>query len=552
MKSIYFKSTHLLSLSQKKGFFFEFSPDINLIHGENDTGKSSLLKSLYYTLGANVRLDKEWKNDNFISKVVICIKGRDYAFIRHDKRISVFDLSNDSKQLVSSTQHFEIAKVVGDIFDFNLELVTKSTNIQSQAYPATLYLPFYIDQDSGWSKVLESFDSLAMYKDWQRNILHFHIGVKPKEYYQLQGEISLIDSDLNKIHATLQAIKAAKQRFDKSFGRVLFDVDVGYYEVLLERFLIKSKKLHKQETDYRKKLIEALSHRDEIAFDIEESTKQLEENDVESLSYISSLDDKYAILKNQEALLQVIPKLFEQKLKYDKDIEVIQQQLKEAQRVSSELNAMLKKTEGELTLQDIIRSQASKEIEYTFDEQIDELLKEISELGTAKEKLLKSISEYTDRKRTMQINDEFKKYLRFAQNKLGIKDPVVGDATKYSMITKSETGSRAPRSVLAYHYALLKTIESRSSIPMLPVVIDSPKQQDPDENVTKNIFDLCVNGLSQKNQLIMCSVSFDREIKEFRTLETTNRYSLLTDELYDTVYKQIMLLYKSTYTGEYA
>lgn len=550
MKSIYFKSTHLLSLKQKKGFFFEFSPDVNLIYGENDTGKSSLIKSLYYTLGANVRLDKEWKNDDFISKVVICIEGRDYAFIRHDKRISIFDINND-KQLISSIHHLEIAKVVGDIFDFNLELVTKTTNIQSQAYPATLYLPFYIDQDNGWSKVLESFDSLAMYKDWQRNILHFHTGVKPKEYYQLQGDISSIDSELNKIRATLQALETAKQRFEDSFGRVFFDIDLEYYEVLLERFLIKSQKLHRKETAYRKKLISALSCRDEIVFDIEESKQQLAENDIDSLSHISNLDNKYAILKNQEALLQVIPKLYEQKLKYDRDIDVIQEQLKEAQKMSSELNRMLQKTEGELTLQDIIRSQASKEVEYTFNEQISELSKEIGELDIERERLLKDISEYTDRKRTIQINNEFKKHLRFAQNELGIKNPIVGDATKYSLITKSETGSRAPRSVLSYHYALLKTIESRSSIPMLPVVIDSPKQQDPDEKITRKIFDLCVNGLSTKNQLIMCSVSFDREIDKFRTLKMTNKYSLLTDELYDVVYKQIMLLYRPTHTGEY-
>ena len=40
-------------------------------------------------------------------------------------------------------------------------------------------------------------------------------------------------------------------RFEESFGRVLFDVDLGYYEMLLERFLKKSQELHKEETKYR-------------------------------------------------------------------------------------------------------------------------------------------------------------------------------------------------------------------------------------------------------------------------------------------------------------
>lgn len=550
MKKIYFKSTHLLSLRYGKGFSYEFSPDINLIYGENDTGKSSLIKSLYYTLGADVRLDKEWKDDNFISKVVISINERDYAFIRHDKCISIFDLSNRNKLLVSSTQRIEIAKVVGEIFDFNLELSLTSTGLQSQAYPATLYLPFYIDQDNGWSRVLESFERLNMYKDWQKNTLRFHTGVTPKEYYKLQGEISSIDFELAKISATLNALKAARVRFEGSFGRVLFDVDFVYYEELLQRFLLKSQKLHRKETDYRTKLVEALSFRDAIESDIQESKQQLAENDASSLSSILSLEDKYAVLKNQEMLLQFLPKLYEQKSKYNKKIDIIQEKLKEAQKISCELKIMLQNTSGELTLQDIIRSQASKEVEYTFDEQIEELSQEIEFLNISRDKLVAEMSEYANKKRTTEINSEFKKHLKFAQTELGIKNPFVGDATKHFAITKSETGSRAPRSVLAYHYALLKTIESRSSIPMLPVVIDSPKQQDPDKNITKKIFDLCVNGLSKDNQLIICSVSFDREIDQYKNLKMTNKYSLLQEGLYDEVYDQIMLLYRAIYTSD--
>ena len=77
MRTIYFKSVHILSLRDKKGFSFDFSPTINIITGENDTGKSSFIKSLYHTLSADIRLDQKWKNDNCISKVVICVNERD-------------------------------------------------------------------------------------------------------------------------------------------------------------------------------------------------------------------------------------------------------------------------------------------------------------------------------------------------------------------------------------------------------------------------------------------------------------------------------------------
>lgn len=544
MKSIYFKSAHILSLRDKKGFFFEFSPNVNIISGENDTGKSSFIKSLYHTLGADVRLDKKWKSDNFISKVIIHVKNRDYAFIRHNKRISIFDLTEGQRHLVTSNSRSDIAEIVRNIFDFNLELVVKKTAIQAQAQPASLYLPFYIDQDNGWGKVLDSFSNLAMYTDWQKNILHFHAGVKPKEYYKLQGEMNLIDLDLDEIFATLKALEAAKKRFEASFGRVLFDVDVEYYEELLGRFLSKCQELHQEETEYRIKLIELLSHRDEIVSEIEECKRQLDDNDVDSLSPSAGLDAKYAILANREKLLQIIPELYEQKSVYDEKIVNTKEELRSAQKLSSEIKAMLQEVKEKLTLQDIIKSQASKQVEFTFDEQIKELHEKIGQLNATKNTLTEKISEFTDKKRTQEINDKFKEFLKYAQTALGIQDPLLGTILQYGNITKSETGSRGPRAILAYHYALLKTIEEKSTIPMLPVVIDSPKQQDPDKNTTKKLFDLCIDGLSNKNQLIIGSVSFERDTDEFRTLTMTDKYSLLKPNLYDEVYEQIMPLYQ--------
>ncbi|CAH6874628.1 MULTISPECIES: ATP-binding protein [Vibrio] len=544
MKSIYFKSVHILSLRDKKGFFFEFSPDINIITGENDTGKSSFIKSLYHTLGADVRLDKKWKDDNFISKVVICVNDRDYAFVRHEKRISIFDITEGQKHLVTSNSRTDIALAVRDIFDFNLELVTKSNLVQGQAQPASLYLPFYIDQDSGWGKILDSFSSLAMYKDWQKNILNFHTGVKPKEYYKLQGKINLIDIDLEEIRATLKALEAAKKRFEESFGRVLFDVDVEYYEELLERFLRKCQDLHQEETEYRIKLIEVLSLRDELVAEIEESKRQLDENNIDSLSPSAGLEAKYAVLENRDKLLQIVPELYEQKSVYDEKITSIKEDLKNAQKLSSELKGMLQEVKEHLTLQDVIKSQASKQVEFTFDEQINELLQKIGELDVARTELSEEIAKFDDKKRSKEINDKFKESLKLAQTELGIKDPKVGTILQYGPISKSETGSRAPRAILAYHYALLKTIEDKSTNPMLPVVIDSPKQQDPDPHTAKKLFDLCIDGLSTNSQLIIGSVSFEKATDEFKTLTMIEKYSLLKTNLYDEAYQQIMPLYQ--------
>lgn len=546
MKDIYFKSINILSFRDKKGFSFDFAPDINIITGENDTGKSSLIKNLYHTLGADIRLDKKWKDDDFISKVVICINNRDYAFIRYEKRISIFDITENEIHLVTSSSRSVIAMAVRDLFDFNLSLVIKTNLTQGQALPASLYLPYYIDQDSGWGKILDSFSSLAMYKDWQSNILNFHTGVKPKEYYTLLGELNLLDIEITEIKSTLRVLDKAKERFENSFGRVLFDVDIDYYETLLERFINKCQLLHTDETKYRIKLIEALSLRDELAMEIEEAQRQLEENSIDKIHYTANLESRYAIFNNRDKLLIIIPELYEKKSNFDIQINKIKLDLKRAKYFSSEINSMLREVKEEISLQEIIRSQASKQVEITFDEQINELLSKLESLNNKKETISKEIKKYEDKRRTKEINDKFKGFLKFAQTELGIKEPKTGTILQYGIISKSETGSRAPRAILAYHYALLKTIEEKSTASMLPIVIDSPKQQDPDPYTAKKLFDLCINGLSTKSQLIIGSVSLEREISQFRTITMTKKYSLLSEELYNKAYQEIIPLYTST------
>ena len=291
-------------------------------------------------------------------------------------------------------------------------------------------------------------------------------------------------------------------------------------------------------------MIKVLSLRDNIVVEIEESKMQLEGNDIDSLSQSTGIEARYTILENRDKLLQIIPSLYEQKSKYDEQINSIKDDLKNAQRLSSDLKVMLQEVKEQLTLQDIINSQASKQVECTFDEQIDELLCKIGKLDAVRSELFEEIGQYNDRKRTKEINENFKDYLRFAQSKLGIKDPKVGTILQYNSISKSETGSRAPRAILAYHYALLKTIEDRSTNPMLPVVIDSPKQQDPDAHTTKKLLDLCVDGLSTSSQLIVGSVSFDRSTDGFKILTMTDKYSLLKTNLYSEVYEEIMPLYQ--------
>ncbi|ATD05070.1 hypothetical protein PTE01_34160 [Pseudoalteromonas tetraodonis GFC] len=541
MSLIHFKDISILSRRDKKGFSFDFSPTVNMIFGENDTGKSSLIKALYFTLGGDCRIDKDWKDDDIITKVGISVKGKSYSFIRHNKRISIFLNSDDAKPIVASSHMSAIADKVREIFDFNLQLSFKKTGKQSQANPACLYLPFYIDQDNGWHTVLSSFLGLAMYDDWQKNSLQFHSGMKPKEYYELVGEIKTIQLELEELSATLTVVLAAKKRFEESFGRVLFDIDIEYYQDLLNKFLAKCQELNEEESEFRLKLLSLLSGRDSIASEIDVCRNLIENFDDHTTSDAA---EKYHMFENREQILEILPQMYDEKQALDDQINSIKEELRQSKTLSSELNSMMQEVRGELTLQDVIKSQASKEVEFTFDEQIKSLHEKIGAQTTALEALIKKQNEFTDKKRTQSINDDFKSYLSIAQEKLGIGSPIIAPLIQYGKITKSKTGSRSPRSIFAYHYGLLKTMEKHSSVSMLPIVIDSPKQQDLDTEGTEKLIALCTEDLGKNNQVIIGAVSLESNMHGYHQIELTEKYSLLKSEGYEEAYNQIMPFYE--------
>lgn len=541
MSLIYFKKISIVSRRDKKGFSFDFVPGINMIFGENDTGKSSLIKSLYYTLGGDCRIDKDWSDDDIITKVCIDVSGRNYSFIRHNKRISIFHHTNEPNLLVTSNNMSVIADKIKGIFDFNLQLSHKKTGKQSQANPACLYLPFYIDQDNGWHTVLSSFIGLAMYDDWQKSALQFHSGMKPKEFYELVGAIKTKELDLEELSSTLKVVLSAKERFEKSFGRIFFDIDISYYQDLLDKFLLKCRELNDKESAFRFELLNLLSSRDAITSEID-VCRSLLDNFGDHTN--SDAVEKYYMFENREKVLEILPQMYDEKQVLDTKISILKEKLKLSNALSLELKSMMLEVRGELTLNDVIKSQASKEVESTFDEQIIKLNEDIGNHTAALNELITKQNAFTDKNRTRRINDDFKYFLEKAQKELGIGSPIIAPLIQYGKITKSKTGSRSPRSIFAYHYGLLKTMEKHSTVSMLPIVIDSPKQQDLDTESTEKLIALCTNDLGFNNQLIIGAVSLESNMRGFHQIELTEKYSLLKTNGYEVALNEIMPLYE--------
>ena len=88
MSEMYFKSILIADIVSHKARFQQFQKGLNVITSTNNhVGKSSLLKSLYHTLGANVKYDSVWNVNNKLFVLDFCVDNIDYRIVRQIKSL---------------------------------------------------------------------------------------------------------------------------------------------------------------------------------------------------------------------------------------------------------------------------------------------------------------------------------------------------------------------------------------------------------------------------------------------------------------------------------
>ncbi|MGL5041750.1 MAG: hypothetical protein ACRC0V_11600 [Fusobacteriaceae bacterium] len=213
MKEMFFKSILISDINKNVARFKEFSKGINVVTSkENHVGKSSLIKSLYYSLGAEVEYDTVWDKDAKIYIADICVNGDDYTVVRFQKRFAV--LKEDKLILLTKSVTNDLAKIFEEIFSFSIYLPNKKTKKIEMAPPVFSFMPYYIDQDNGWTGLYQSFSNIEQYgKSDREKSLYYHLNIYDKNTITLMArrdEIrSLIENlkkEQEKIQITIDAI----------------------------------------------------------------------------------------------------------------------------------------------------------------------------------------------------------------------------------------------------------------------------------------------------------------------------------------------------------
>src|SRR4051812_37545291 len=164
MKNFRLQRLLLLSAREKAAQLIEFDPQTTVILGQNDTGKSCLIKSIYAAFGADpAKINPTWVDAKVDIFIDFTIDDIPYQILRSGTNYGIFKGKGEPVWSGSGVTR-GLGPELARLLSFELTLQTRQGDLIVPP-PAFLFLPFYVDQDVSWSGNWNSFANLQMFNN---------------------------------------------------------------------------------------------------------------------------------------------------------------------------------------------------------------------------------------------------------------------------------------------------------------------------------------------------------------------------------------------------
>lgn len=545
MKSLKFKSIEFLSERDRKGRRVEFHLNKNLILGMNHVGKSTLTKQIFEVFGAKPVGALDGWDDATIVYVTLLIDGADFHLLRQHQHRALFD--NEGNLLHASSKLGEWTKFFSAFLDFNLVLSDKHEK-SVQADAACMFLPFYVNQDGGWSGKWLTFEGLGRYKDATKSVVEYFTQVLPPKYYLAKTDAEAEIREIRAIEADLRILNRARARFLKSIEAVGPQLSAEGFELEIKEISRQLTELNAEQEVYR---LEAVGLTEDLAsvdhqialttetlmrfgqdFDFLAKPRQEDlvcptcgaHHEESFLSVLNFAEDGRSLsemlIQLQATRSRLVARLLE-----------CTEQRRNLENTYQELQTLLEVKRGEIQFQDVVKSMGSGIALRTFDHEDRDLNKSLEGHLTKKYRLEQDMKALKSAKRRREIRDFFQERYRDARVRLNLMSK---DMKKVQVTTRPNvSGSGGPREVLAYYAALWWTSEAdRFDSPFsLPIVVDCPAQSGQDAKNLPAMLHFLSVGLPPNAQVFVTHESdvkeqFDRriELSEARSLLSSSEF----------------------------
>lgn len=555
MKSFQFESILLLSHRDKKARKVQFHPRRTLLLGENHTGKSSLVKSLFIALGATPLGKLEIWDPQTISAVDFKVDGSSFRVIHQN---GVRALYNSNRILLAATGvHSKWSVIFAELVGFNLVITEKKGRNPTRADPASYFLPFYIDQDGSWREKWDTFPSMQRFVTPAKDVLNYFSGIKPAEYYELKGEQNLLLKEADTQINELRLLEKARARLSQTLPLGSVNLSELGFENEIQLLTSEASKLNHSQEQLRLKYVRESEIVSSIQQQVEMAQASLRAY-VRDKKFLASVENKQELVcptcgaEHEQSFLHFLgyaedARILEQlTLTLQNDLNIAKKEqaatnneLKSLRVNYARINEILNKKRGTLRFEEVVESQGVQVAYRAFNAELEKISIELAGWNTKLLIVSERLAQLANKKRAKAIVDEFRSAYALARESLHVPAPI-GPINILSRPNRS--GSGGPRLLLAYYSALWK-ICLREGFNEVPVVIDSPNQQDQDTVNLHLVLEFIAESLPTSRQLIVCltqetEASFDK-IHVFN-----EKYSLLQAESYEEVELEIGQFYR--------
>lgn len=519
MKRLTIKKLIVISQIESRSLELPFKNGLNIILGGNKTGKSSIIKSIFTTLGCECkRIESDWKK--LISYYLLFFKYGEKLFciVRKGKRFQIFENTGDAYSCIIETEIFhEYSNCLMDILGIKMPCVSSKDGKQFNVTPPLLFRFQYIDQDEGWGKIADSFNNVAYIKDWKPNTNKYVCGYLDDTYYELQAQkaeyilkrddkkkefnynqnfVSQITSTLTQFE-NIESVEDVITKIEsllieaENLRKIQFSYSVDM-SVLENDIYINQNKLNivKHNVEETKKDIEfAMTQKDELVCPICGTiySNRLEEQ-LNITSDYAHCEKLITELKN--SISTTIEELKNLKEKYNivsLKIQSIEQKISNSQEL--------------LSYSSFYKNKGQYEIYESCNLQLEVLQQEINSYISKIAIIDDKINKKKSKERSKDIRENIKKYCRILADAINLPKTFIKLKDFVQIINR--TGSETPRLVYMYQSALYLYNLYRANSPFNFFVIDTPNQQGQDAENLGSIFKSLELFLSDDGQVIV-------------------------------------------------
>lgn len=543
MKEVCFSRILIADLDKKTAHIENFVKGLNVITSkDNHVGKSSLLKSLYYAMGAEVQFDKTWNKNSKLCVVSFTVGDTEYQIARWMKRFAVFR----NKNLIKLTDHItsELAPLMEEIFGFAVYLPNKRTLRVEIAPPAFIYMPYYIDQDLGWSGLYESFESIEQYQKNERiKSLYYHLNIYTKNTVELlaerdrlkdrqeelQNENGRLTTILTALNGEIQNLPPAEtyEDLERSLQIPKDRIAKMVGEIGKTRNLIQSLETTLYQHQYQLNVI--LDH---VAAKNEPYKQLLTDFVCPNCGYIpneeifSLVKENYGTL-NEDYMCQQIELLI---TSISEKLNVVKEQYITQVRLLRDEEKAFKVEQDQFEV--YVRQRGLKDSLHRFQEQLGAVCSEEADIVATLKEIAKELRKLPNKK---EVEEKYIEFARLNIMQLGAWDASYDNNIHLLKPIKAQ-GTLENKIILAQFIALFQTMDYfKSGATRFPFVVDSPRGNEASDTSSKEILKL-ITKLDMLPQIILATIDYEEFEKELptpaQTIVLTEQRKLLSNEIY--------------------